>query len=177
MSRLPKQCIVDTNVPKVANRALAPDKIPQELTGCVLSCIEAVEHVINKGNLVIDAGGDIFDEYRQQLSMKGQPGMGDKFLKWVHDHQWKISEIDRVKITKTDGQYDQFPEHDGLKKFDLSDRKFVAVANAHPDKPTILQATDSKWWGWKEALAEVGIHVHFVCPDYIKAKYAEKMEK
>ena len=48
-------------------------------------------------------------------------------------------------------------------------------ANAHPDKPPILQATDSKWWGWKDALAEVGITVHFLCPDYVKAKYAEKM--
>jgi len=177
MSRLPKKCIVDTNVPKVANHAVAPDKIPQELTGCVLSCIEAIEHVIKKGHLVIDAGDEIFDEYRQQLSMKGQPGVGDRFLKWVHDNRWKFPETDRVPITKNRESYDQFPEHHDLKNFDRSDRKFIAVANAHPNKPTVFQATDSKWWGWKEALAEVGIHVHFVCPDYIEAKYAEKMEK
>ncbi len=175
MSGLPQKCLVDTNVPKTANLALAPSKIPQELTGCVLACVEAVEHVVKKGGLVMDAGDEIFDEYRRQLSMRGQPGVGDRFMKWVHDNRWKFPDADRVKITKNGESYDEFPDHDGLTKFDNSDRKFIAVANAHPDKPPILQATDSKWWGWKDALAEVGITVHFLCPDYVKAKYTEKM--
>ncbi len=172
---LPKKCLVDTNVPKTANLALAPDKIPQEQTDCVLACVEAVEHVVKKGGLVLDAGDEIFDEYRRQLSMKGQPGVGDRFMKWVHDNRWKLPDADRVTITKNGESYDQFPNHDGLNNFDNSDRKFVAVANAHPTKPPILQATDSKWWGWKDALAEGGITVHFLCPEYAKAKYAEKM--
>ena len=173
---LPNKCLVDTNVPKTANLALAPDKVPCELTGCVLACVEAVEHVIKKRGLVIDAGDEIFDEYRQQLSMKGQPGVGDHFMKWVHDNRWSLPDSDRVTIAKNGDSYDQFPDHDGLAQFDSSDRKFIAVANAHPDKPPILQATDSKWWGWKDVLAEVGITVHFLCPDYAKAKYEEKMD-
>ena len=47
--------------------------------------------------------------------------------------------------------------------FDKSDQKFIAVAHAHPDKPVILQSSDSKWWGWKDALSEVGIDVQFLC--------------
>lgn len=172
---LPKKCLVDTNVPKTANLALAPDKVSDELTGCVLACIEAVEHVIKKRGLVIDAGDEIFAEYRQQLSMKGQPGVGDHFMKWVHDNRWGLPDSDRVTITKNGESYDQFPDHEGLAQFDSSDRKFIAVANAHPDKPPILQATDSKWWGWKDLLAEVGVTVYFLCPDYAKAKYEEKM--
>ncbi len=172
---LPGKCIVDTNVPKVANRALTPDQIPHELTGCVLACIEAIEHVIKKRGLVIDAGDEIFHEYRQQLSMKGQPGVGDHFMKWVHDNRWSFPDADRVTITKNGDSYDQFPAHEGLNDFDKSDRKFVAVANAHLDVPPILQATDSKWWGWKEPLAEVGITVRFLCSEYAAAKYAEKM--
>lgn len=175
MSDLPQKCLIDTNVPKTANLALAAATIPQELTGCVLACVEAVEHIVKKGGLVMDAGDEIFDEYRQQLSMKGQPGMGDRFMKWVHDNRWKLPDADRVKITKNGVSYDEFPDHDGLTKFDNSDRKFVAVANAHPKKPPILQATDSKWWGWKDALAEVGITVQFLCPDYAEKKYVEKM--
>lgn len=58
----------------------------------------------------------------------------------------------------------------------MSDRKFVAVVNAHKKKPPIYQATDSKWWGWNDALEEVGIHVEFLCPDYIKSKYKKKMD-
>ena len=34
-----------------------------------------------------------------------------------------------------------------------------------------------KWWGWKDALSEVGIDVRFLCPDYVKEKYANKMNR
>ncbi len=172
---LPDKCIVDTNVPKTANLALAPCNVPEELVGCVLACVEAIDHIIKKRGLVMDAGEEIFDEYRKQLSMKGQPGVGDRFMKWVHDNRWSLPDSSRVTITKTGTVYDQFPAHKKLTIFDISDRKFVAVANTHPDKPPILQATDSKWWGWKDALADVGITVLFLCPEYAKGKYAEKI--
>lgn len=172
---LPKTCIVDTNVPKTANLATQPDPDSDVSDACVLACIEAVEHVIKKRGLIIDTGDEIFDEYRRQLSMKGQPGIGDAFMKWVNDHRHSPEYCDSIPITSNGDSYDEFPAHDGLKNFDKSDRKFVAVANAHPEKPPILQATDSKWWGWKDALAEVGITVQFLCPEYVKAKYAKKM--
>lgn len=172
---LPKKCLVDTNVPKTANLAIQPDPDSDVSDACVLACIEAVEHVIKKRGLIIDAGGEIFDEYRQQLAMKGQPGIGDRFMKWVHDNRWSLPDAQRVIITRNGDSYEEFPTHDGLNNFDISDRKFVAAANAHVEKPQILQATDSKWWGWKDALAEVGIAVQFLCPEYVEAKYAEKM--
>lgn len=177
MSTLPKKLVVDTNVPKTANLALAPGKIPQELVECVIACIEVVEHVQKRGGLVIDSGDEIFDEYRRQLSMKGQPGVGDGFMKWVHDNRWKFPNADRVKITKNGNSYNEFPKHADSVRFDDADRKFIAVANAHPDKPPIFEATDSKWWGWKNALAKVGITVCFLCPDYIETKYAKKMDQ
>jgi hypothetical protein len=172
---LPKKCLVDTNVPKTANLATQPDATSDVCDACVLACIETVEHVVKVRGLIIDAGDEIFDEYRQQLSMSGQPGVGDRFMKWVHDHRWSLPATQRVAITKNGDSYDEFPKHNDLNGFDRSDRKFIAVANAHLDKPPILQATDSKWWGWKDALAEVGITVQFLCPEYVEAKYAEKM--
>ncbi len=54
---------------------------------------------------------------------------------------------------------------------------FVAVAKAHPSNPTIFQATDSKWWGWKDALAREGITVSFLCPDYVALHYEGKMRE
>lgn len=171
----PKKCLVDTNVAKAANLATQPDPYADIPEACVLACVEAVEHVIKERGLILDAGDEIFNEYRQQLSMKGQPGMGDRFMKWVNDHRHNPDYCDRVTVTKNGDSYDEFPIHDGLKDFDKSDRKFVAVANAHPNKPPILQATDSKWWGWKDALAEVGVTAHFLCPEYVEAKYTEKM--
>lgn len=177
---LPKKCIVDTNVLVVANRTLQPD-IPSEEYDCICACIEAVEHVINKNDcLVIDDQNEIFDEYRNNLSLVGVPGVGDRFMKWVFDNCWGFPEANRVKIIKTErgDSYEEFPDttkHPGLKEFDRSDRKFVAVANAHYQKPPILQATDSKWWGWRNALAEAGITVLFLCQEYIETKYSEKI--
>jgi len=169
-------CIVDTNVAIVANNK----DIPEELIDCALNCIEVIEEVIKNRCIVLDDGGEIFGEYMNKLSLSGQPGVGDRFLKWVHDNQWKLPSGNRVAITKTgdpngEYSYDEFPTSEALSEFDISDRKFVAVANAHPDKPKIYQATDSKWWGWKDALSDVGITVDFVCPDYIEQKYEEKI--
>ena len=79
----PDKCLVDTNVPKMANRATSSDDIPEELVDCVLACVNAIEHVIKKRGLVIDAGDEIFNEYRQQLSLKGQPGLGDSFMESI----------------------------------------------------------------------------------------------
>lgn len=174
MSSLPKRCIVDTNIPISANMANRPDSIPEELRECVLTCIECVEHVVENGGLVIDDNGEIFDEYRTGLSLSGQPGVGDRFVKWVHDHQWVATSINRITITRQGESYREFPDHNGLSGFDHSDRKFVAVANAHPDKPPILQATDSKWWGFSSVLDELGISVLFLCPEYVKDKYSRK---
>ena len=176
---LPKKCIVDTNVPVNANLANDPEAIPDDLVACVQHCVNAIEHVMKKGELVIDSGDEIYDEYRKgkKLCLSGQKGVGDAFMKWVHYNRWSLPGVDRVAITKSGESYDEFPIHPGLANFDKSDRKFIAVANAHPAKPPILQATDSKWWGWHDALIEVGITVQFICPVYIKIKYAKKMKK
>ncbi len=114
---LPKKCLVDTNVPKTANLATQPDPNSDVSDACVLACIEAIEHVINKRGLIIDAGDEIFDEYRQQLSMKGQPGVGDRFMKWVHDNRWSLHDSQRVTITRNGDSYDEFPTHDGSERF------------------------------------------------------------
>ena len=171
---LPIKCLVDTNVPINANLATNPDPDSDVPDECILACVEAIDHVVKNGGLVLDSNDEIFTEYRSNLSLSGQPGVGDRFMKWVNDNRWKFPDVDRVTITKNGDSYDEFPDHDGLTQFDKSDRKFIAVANAHLDKPPVLQATDSKWWGWKDALKEVGITVRFLCSDYVESKYQEK---
>jgi hypothetical protein len=63
-----------------------------------------------------------------------------------------------------------FPEDESLSKFDLSDRKFVAVALVHPEHPPILNASDSDWSHFKTALAAYGVQVEFLCPELMIAK-------
>jgi len=172
--KLPKLTVVDTNVPKIANLSSDPDKIPDGLIDCVSNCVEAIDLVVKNESLVLDEGDEIFEEYRRQLSLSGQPGIGDSFIRWIHDYRYKLPESSRVPLTKSGDSYREFPIHPDLCNFDPSDRKFIAVANAHPEKPPILQATDSKWWGLKNELEEVGIKVVFLCPNYVEIKYKQK---
>lgn len=175
MSIPSEKCLVDTNVPITANHAVKPGDIPKELANCVSACVETIQHILKNGGLVLDEGNEIFREYLDHLSLGGQPGPGDKFMKWVHVHQWSADKVTQVRITRNGNSYNEFPNHVGLRNFDPSDRKFVAVANAHSEKPPILQATDSKWLGWEKALAKVGITVDFLCRDYVQTKYAKKI--
>ncbi len=172
--RLPDLCVVDTNVPIIANYALRPEETPLDSVECVITCIEAIEHVKRTEGLIIDTGDEIYDEYRKKLKMKGQPGVGDSFMKWVHDHRYGFPESNRVNITKYGDSYIEFPADDELNTFHKKDRKFVAVANAHSQKPPILQAADCKWLEWKDGLDRAGIRVIFLCPEYVKEKFKKK---
>lgn len=168
MSRIPRPCLVDTNVAIVAN-----GKSEQADEDLVEKCIDAILEITTKGGLVIDSEDRIFDEYRQNLSLSGQPGTGDAFMKWVHDFRWQaeLCEMRDVTCLDEDEQvFEEFPTADDLREFDRSDRKFVAVANAGKCCP-ILQAVDFKWWGWKDALALAGITVHFIDEAAAEAGY------
>ncbi len=170
--KLATKFIIDTNVGVQANKALDVDSLSEMELDCAENCVKLLKAVcLNTSGIVLDSDNEIFNEYRKRLSMSGQPGVGDMFMKWVHRN---LGYFDLVPITKSGDTYIEFPSHPGLANFDPSDRKFVAVANAHKKNPTVYQATDSKWWGWRKALKGAGIEVEFICPQYIEAKYNKK---
>src|SRR6266508_3469626 len=154
-----KPVVVDTNVAMVANDASLPvdseDLRPLE---CISACIRALTDVTRNGHLVLDTAGLIFDEYKTYLNFSGQPGVGDIFMKWVHDRQWDREVCTRVEITPDDVRgFVEFPDHAELADFDWDDRKFVAVACAHGQDTHILQAVDeAKWARVQAALEETG---------------------
>ena len=145
---------------------------------CVVASAKALHAIMLSGHVFIDAGGLIVDEYRRNLSARGQPGPGDAFLKWLLTHEWSGQKVTRVPITERADDEEDFVELskplDGT-TYDRSDRKFLAVAAAHAERPPILQSLDSKWWGWQQALAQDGILVEFLCEHEIAEKYAAKM--
>ena len=164
-------CVVDTNVPITANQA--------QSQACRLSCIEALEEIIESGHLVIDDKFRILKEYMNKLSPKGQPGVGDAFLKWVLTNQVNPDRCTSVRITPRPADprdFEEFPTDVELSEFDPSDRKFVAVSCVHPVRPPILQAADSKWWGLNAAFKRCGVTVHFLCPEDIEAVHARKQK-
>ncbi len=163
--------VVDTNVAVVANRTGG------ESYGCASACSQALLKIRSSGVLVLDEGRRILSEYFRICAPFAKPGMGNAFVKWAHDNQGKYDLVQTVAITPLADDptnFAEFPTHDDLAEFDPSDRKFVAVATAHPENPSILQATDSKWWGCRTALFECGIVVKFLCPAEIKKVYERK---
>ncbi|MBD2386974.1 hypothetical protein [Cylindrospermum sp. FACHB-282] len=160
--------IVDTNVPIVANR-----KTPQASLQCILVCVKKLQEIMTQQQhiLVLDNKWLIITEYKYKLSPTGQPGVGDAFLKWVLTNQNNLSRCQLVEITPTEEKnFKEFPEDESLSGFDLSDRKFVAVALVHPEHPPILNASDSDWSHFEAALAAYGVRVEFICPELMPAK-------
>jgi len=162
--------VVDTNVLVTANHRNGSSY------ACASKCAQALLRIRASGSVVIDDLDRILSEYQRYCSHSGQPGVGDYFFRWVYDNLGQEELVCRVTLSPRgdSGDFAEFPGHLGLAKFDLNDKKFVAVANAHQDRPPILQASDTKWWGWKDALLECGITVEFLCPDEIQAAFNRK---
>jgi hypothetical protein len=152
--------VVDTNVPVLANER-APDAIQ-----CAAACASALHEITRTGLLVIDEGGLIFGEYKTYLSFAGQPGAGDYFFKWLSDNRYKPDRVAQVALAEDParpGEFSAFPAAAELAAFDPSDRKFVAAVLTHPERPPVLNATDSDWWDYREVLRPHGVTVRFVC--------------
>ncbi|MBN2305850.1 MAG: hypothetical protein JXQ72_15310 [Anaerolineae bacterium] len=158
--------VIDTNVPIVAN-----GDSEQASPACVLVCVECIRQIRTQGRLVLDDRWRIVREYMKNLQSSGQPGVGDAFLKWVLTNQANPNRCELVTITPVDPadpnetDFREFPADPDLAGFDPADRKFVAVACAHPDHPSILQAADFKWWNFQDTLLAHGVEVRFVCED------------
>lgn len=158
--------VIDTNVPVVAN-----GKSPQADDGCVLTCINTLGEIRENAIVVLDGGGLIFKEYFNNHSRSGQPGPGDAFVKWLWDNQSSPSHCEKVTITSRNGHpddFEEFPIDQNLQGFDISDRKFVAVALASSQNPTILNAVDSDWLHYEQVLADHGVKIKFLCPACIE---------
>ena len=84
-------CVIDTNVPLTANGGEDPK--------CRLACVGALAALMRSGRLVIDDKFLILNEYKRKLSPSGQPGVGDRFLKWALTNQSNPERCERVELT------------------------------------------------------------------------------
>ncbi len=156
--------IVDTNVAIVANK-----RAEQASPECIAACASRLEQLMDSGRIAIDDKFLIIKEYRTHLRTEGQPGVGDRFLRWVLLNRTNSERCDQITIMPTDdNSFREFPSDDRLKTFDRADRKWIAVCAAHPEHPPILQATDSKWLLFEKTFADNNIRIEFACPDDVK---------
>lgn len=156
--------VVDTNVCVVANGAT-----PHVSAACRLACVESLQYIVDNGRVLIDEFGFVLQEYFVNLHHYGQPGVGDRFFKWLWDNQGFPEKCQRVLIRPAAAPqgFEEFPNDPDLGGFDQADRKFVAIALASGLNPPILNAADSDWWIFSLALERNGIQVRNLCPDLI----------
>ena len=165
-----KPVVVDTNVLLVAN-GHHPDCSPE----CVIACAQRLQQLQEHGVLVVDDDYRIVSEYGNKTQPNRGKGPGDAFLKWALRNLGNDARCHQVRITESvPDMFAEFPDASLQPVFDPPDRKFAAVAHVHPDKPGILQAADCKWLNWRDALAQAGLSVDFVCPTDIKRFYTSK---
>lgn len=155
------RAVIDTNVLLVAN-----EQHPDVSADCVIACVQRLEAMKKTGITVIDDGYRILSEYQNKTNPKQSKRVGDVFLKWLLQNQSNPQRVVQVVISETATDwFVEFPDQALQTTFDAPDRKFAAVAHAHPDKPSVWQAADCKWLDWWPALQAKGVRVEFLCPE------------
>ena len=162
--------IVDTNIVLIANQ-----QHKDVSSECVSECTLQLLTITQSGRVAIDDGFRILKEYQRKTNANQGNRIGDAFVKWVLRNNANPTRCDQVQLKNHPVRgFESFPDDLDLKDFDISDRMFVAVACAHPQHPPILEAADSKWLGWAEALKRNDVEVLFVCEDDIRRFQQQK---
>lgn len=148
--------MLDTNVLVVANGST-----PHVSDQCRETCIDLLDRVRVGNTVLVDSSDEIMQQYLGNLSVVGQPGVGDAFFKWLWDNQGYAELLTRIDVHPAPPPqwFVEFPADPRLAGFDASDRVFVAVALASTWNPIIFNASDSDWWIYVVALEDCGIQV------------------
>lgn len=163
------KAVIDTNVLLVANGQHADVSLD-----CVAECVRRLQDMQRSGITVVDDGYRILGEYHHKTQLSPPKGVGDVFLKWLL-RQSGTPRVELVSLTESSAtSFAEFPDPVLEPLFDAPDRKFAAVAHAHPEKPPIWQAADCKWLDWWPALNAKGVSVEFLCPSDACAFYRRK---
>jgi hypothetical protein len=160
--------VIDTNVLLVAEGS-APQMTPR----CVSVCLERLERVKSSEQVVLDDKWVILGEYQRKLYPNRHLGPGSAFLKWLLQVQADVKHVSPISLSlrgKDETLFAEFPSDNDLEaEIDPADRKFNAAANAHAEKPPVLECTDSKWLGWEERLRAHGIRLEVLCRGELEA--------
>lgn len=149
--------IIDTNVMVVANRQNAA--VADE---CQDACIRFLIEARTSRVVLIDSGDEIRAEYARALQTSPPHQIGAQFLFHIYQQRYDPRRVRIVDLAKTpEGEFVDFPQTGGLAAFDVSDRKFAALARS--TGTAVTNATDSDWLDFREMLQADGIAVDFLC--------------
>lgn len=139
-----------------------------------MTCVDGLLALREADQIVIDDAYRILSEYQSKTMSTVGRRVGDAFVKWILQNSANATRVLQVPITENEP--DSFAEiPDAVQAvIDPADRKFVAVAAAHAERPPIWQASDCKWLDWLTLLQGVGITLRFLCPQDVRRFYASK---
>ena len=153
--------VVDTNVAMAAN-----GRDTHASLSCQYECTIFLENLVSpekRTRIILDEQGLIFAEYRTRLCYKGQPGVGDMFFKYLHDHMYLNKKIIRVSITPIIAEnrtFNELPPN----SVDKNDRKFLATAVVAGAE--IVNAVDTDWHEQIIFITGLGVNIQQLCPDH-----------
>lgn len=153
--------VIDTNVAIAAN-----GRKTHACTKCQLECVEFLESLTSatsRKKIYLDDLDLLLNEYKPHLNFNGQPGIGDAFYKFLHDHKYSGQKISLVSITPNDDTETGFNEL-SVNSIDPSDRKILAIAVVSAAK--IVNALDNDWHEKRDFLEDLGIDVIQLCPEH-----------
>jgi hypothetical protein len=149
--------IIDTNVPIVANGR--DDGERQVRLSCREASIEFLLTVMERGFVLLDASGEIQDEYRRYLNPSGQPGTGDRFYQLIIQ---RYDRTERIEISKrADGEFTDLADEIINSGFHRKDRMFAALSCK--EGVPVTNAIDSDWANDKDLLVRNGVTIQFLC--------------
>ncbi|MEZ4983811.1 MAG: hypothetical protein R2795_02035 [Saprospiraceae bacterium] len=154
--------IIDTNVIAVSNF-----ENENVRTDCLEACINYLSSYTNR-TYAVDSENRIFNEYFRYARRAGTPNVGDAFAAWLWNNQANPNFCELVTITESGDEvivFNEIPFNEELLGFDKADQKFLAVAIACTGLGNIVNATDSDWNQYREAVQNTGVQVTELCPD------------
>jgi len=155
--------VIDANVWAMADRMIS-ETLPVEEADCVRACREWLEQFVNGDNLlVVDWEYRIISEYRRNISANG---FAEQLLNRLESVS--RSRFAGVMLEVDNNNHAILPE--GFYLNDPADRKYVAAAlKCNPYAP-IYNAADTDWSKERQQLAQFGLTIHELCPEYIEQK-------
>lgn len=153
--------VVETNVSIAAN-----GRDTHASLTCQYTCIEFLEGLVAPNShmtIVLDEQELIFNEYRNYLNYKGQPGVGDIFFKHLHDHKYLGEKVKLISITPIADETRGFEELPA-NPIDKSDRKFLAAAIVANAK--VINALDTDWDEQAIFVDSMNITIEQLCPEH-----------
>lgn len=153
--------VIDTNVAIVAN-----GRNTHANPKCQLHCVEFLEDVTKEKSIhkiYLDDLNLLLDEYKPHFNYRGQPGVGDAFYKYLHDHKYSNTKVLLVSIKINDDDtkgFDELPAN----TIDPSDRKILAIAVV--SGATIANSLDNDWHEKANFISHLGVKVKQLCPEH-----------